>query len=49
MAVCPRIVIAGTRSGVGKTTVSVGIMRALTRQGLKVYRYTKPQSGQLVA
>ena len=31
----PRIVIAGTHSGVGKTTISVGIMAALTEQGLK--------------
>lgn len=32
----PRIVIAGTQSGVGKTTISVGIMGALKRKGLKV-------------
>ena len=30
------IVIAGTTSGVGKTTVAVGLMGALVRQGLKV-------------
>src|SRR3989441_4705345 len=30
------IVIAGTHSGVGKTSISIGIMRALTRRGLKV-------------
>lgn len=36
---CSRIVIAGTRSGVGKTTVSIGIMRALTRQGFRVQPY----------
>lgn len=30
------IVIAGTHSGVGKTSISVGIMAALTRRGLKV-------------
>ncbi|MDA2929946.1 cobyrinate a,c-diamide synthase [Acidobacteria bacterium AH-259-O06] len=29
-------VIAGTHSGVGKTSVSIGIMRALTRRGFKV-------------
>src|SRR5207237_10767820 len=29
-------VIAGTHSGVGKTTVSLGIMAALQRRGLKV-------------
>jgi cobyrinic acid a,c-diamide synthase len=28
--------IAGTHSGVGKTSVSVGIMTALARRGLKV-------------
>ncbi len=39
MAVYPRIVIAGTRSGVGKTTLSIGIMRALAQQGLKVQPY----------
>lgn len=33
------VVIAGTHSGVGKTSVSVGIMRALTRRGLKVQPY----------
>jgi cobyrinic acid a,c-diamide synthase len=32
----PRIVIAGTHSGVGKTTVATGIMAALTRRGLRV-------------
>ncbi len=32
----PRIVIAGVTSGVGKTTVSVGVMGALGRRGLKV-------------
>ena len=32
----PRIVIAGTHSGVGKTTVALGIMAALRRRGLKV-------------
>ena len=30
------IVIAGVRSGVGKTTIATGIMGALTRRGLKV-------------
>lgn len=30
------IVIAGTNSGVGKTTVSIGIMGALAKRGLKV-------------
>ena len=32
----PRLVIAGTSSGVGKTTVAVGIIRALRARGLKV-------------
>jgi cobyrinic acid a,c-diamide synthase len=32
----PRIVIAGTHSGCGKTTVASGIMAALTVRGLKV-------------
>jgi len=30
----PRIVIAGTQSGCGKTTVASGIMAALTSRGL---------------
>jgi cobyrinic acid a,c-diamide synthase len=33
---CPRIAIAGTGSGVGKTTVTIGLMRALQRRGLAV-------------
>lgn len=32
----PRLVIAGTHSGVGKTTVSLGLMAALQRRGLVV-------------
>lgn len=32
----PRIVIAGTNSGCGKTTVASGIMAALVKKGLKV-------------
>jgi cobyrinic acid a,c-diamide synthase len=32
----PRIVIAGTASGVGKTTVTVGLARALRARGLRV-------------
>lgn len=31
-----RLVIAGTHSGVGKTTVALGLMAALTRRGLRV-------------
>jgi cobyrinic acid a,c-diamide synthase len=32
----PRIVIAGTHSGVGKTTIATGIMAAFHRRGLRV-------------
>lgn len=32
----PRIVIGGTQSGVGKTTISVGLMAALTQSGKKI-------------
>ena len=32
----PRIIIAGTHSGVGKTTVAIGIMAALVKRGYKV-------------
>ena len=32
----PRIVIAGTHSGCGKTTVAIGLMGALTAMGLRV-------------
>ena len=33
---CPRLLIAGVSSGVGKTTFSVGLCRALMRRGLSV-------------
>lgn len=33
---CPRIVIAATNSGAGKTSISLGVTRALVRRGLKV-------------
>ncbi len=33
---CPRVLIAGTGSGVGKTTVTVALLRALARRGLSV-------------
>ncbi len=36
MAPIPRVVVAGTASGVGKTTVTVGICRALRARGLRV-------------
>lgn len=32
----PRLVIAGTRSGVGKTSIALGVMAALKSRGLKV-------------
>lgn len=32
----PGLLIAAVRSGAGKTTLSLGLMRALTRQGIKV-------------
>ncbi|MFO8010944.1 MAG: cobyrinate a,c-diamide synthase [Dehalococcoidia bacterium] len=32
----PRLIIAGTQSGVGKTAISSGIMAALKRRGLKI-------------
>jgi cobyrinic acid a,c-diamide synthase len=35
----PKIVIAGTNSGCGKTTVSIGIMGALEVRGLKVHPF----------
>ena len=35
----PAFIIAGTRSGCGKTTVSLGIMAALVRRGLVVQPY----------
>ena len=36
---CPRIVIAATNSGAGKTSISIGLARALTRRGLKVQTF----------
>ncbi len=36
---CPRIVIAGTNSGAGKTSISLGLAKALTRRGLKVQTF----------
>jgi len=32
----PRVVVAGTHSGVGKTTIATGLMAALRRRGLRV-------------
>ena len=34
-----KILIAGTNSGVGKTTISLGIMQALTKRYMKVQPY----------
>ncbi len=36
---CPRLVIAGTGSGVGKTSLALGVVRALRRQGLRVQTF----------
>jgi len=36
---CPRIVIAGTQSGVGKTSLTLAIITALRRRGLKVQTF----------
>jgi cobyrinic acid a,c-diamide synthase len=36
MTLGPRVVVAGTHSGVGKTTVATGLMAALRRRGLTV-------------
>lgn len=34
----PRVLVAGTHSGVGKTTVATGIMAALTERGRRASR-----------
>ncbi|WP_378956293.1 cobyrinate a,c-diamide synthase [Pelosinus sp. sgz500959] len=39
MAKIPRIIIAGTHSGVGKTTIVTGLLAALKQQGLNVQSY----------
>lgn len=36
---CPRIMVAGTNSGVGKTSVTLALVSALTRRGLKVQTF----------
>jgi cobyrinic acid a,c-diamide synthase len=36
---CPRAVIAGTGSGVGKTSLALGVARALARRGLRVQTF----------
>jgi len=35
----PRIIIAGTGSGVGKTSISIGLIRALSNRGMKVQTF----------
>ncbi|MBP2627075.1 MAG: Cobyrinic acid A,C-diamide synthase [Firmicutes bacterium] len=39
MANIPRIIIAGTQSGIGKTTIVTGLLAALKQQGLTVQSY----------
>ena len=36
---CPRLVLAGTGSGVGKTSLALGLVRALVRRGLRVQTF----------
>ena len=36
---CPRIVIAGTNSGVGKTSVTLALVSALRKRGLRVQTF----------
>lgn len=36
---CPRLVIAGTGSGVGKTSLALGLARELARRGLRVQTF----------
>ena len=36
---CPRLVVAGTASGVGKTSLALGIVRALRAAGLRVQTF----------
>jgi len=38
-SICPRILIAGTNSRVGKTTITDGIILALVKRGLKVQSF----------
>ena len=36
---CPRVILAGTHSGVGKTTITLGLLLALKNRGLCVQPY----------
>ena len=36
---CPRVVVAGTASGVGKTSLALGLVRALRRHGRRVQAF----------
>ena len=36
---CSRIVVAGTHSGAGKTSVTLGLVAALRRRGLRVQTF----------
>ena len=36
----PRLLLAGTGSGCGKTTVTTAILRALQRRGVKLNAFT---------
>jgi cobyrinic acid a,c-diamide synthase len=38
-AACPTLVIAGTGSGVGKTSLALGVVRELARRGLRVQTF----------
>jgi len=38
-ATCPRIIIGGAHSGVGKTSVTLGLTAALKKRGLKIQTY----------
>ena len=36
---CPRVIIAGTGSGVGKTSVTLALIAALKKRGLRVQSF----------
>ena len=40
----PALVISGTQSGVGKTSIALGLCRALTRRGVRVQPAKVPGS-----